>query len=112
MTVLRKAVSLNPDSALAHHYLGTAFVNTQQLAEAEKEFREALRLDARAQNHYALAACLVALNRYEEALAELEIAAQLDPTQDLYRARMQEVVKLITASKYPATVPQGRALMH
>ena len=69
------------------------------MPEAEKEFREALRLDASAQNHYSLAACLVALNRYEEALAELEIAAHMDPSQDLYRARMQEVVKLITASR-------------
>jgi protein O-GlcNAc transferase len=99
VTALRKAVSLNPDSALSHHYLGTAFVNTEELTDAEKEFREALRLDKSAQNHYSLAACLVALNRYEEALAELEIAAHLDPSQDLYRARMQEVVKLITASK-------------
>jgi tetratricopeptide (TPR) repeat protein len=99
VSVLRKAVSLNPDSAMAHHYLGTAFVNVQQLADAEKEFREALRLDKSAQNHYSLAACLVALNRYEEALGELEIAARMDPSQDLYRARMQEVVKLITASK-------------
>jgi tetratricopeptide (TPR) repeat protein len=99
VSVLRKAVSLNPDSAMAHHYLGTAFVNIQQLTDAEKEFREALRLDKSAQNHYSLAACLVALNRYEEALGELEIAARLDPSQDLYRARMQEVVKLITASK-------------
>jgi tetratricopeptide (TPR) repeat protein len=74
-------------------------VNVQQLTDAEKEFREALRLDKSAQNHYSLAACLVALNHYEEALGELEVAARLDPSQDLYRARMQEVVKLITATK-------------
>jgi tetratricopeptide (TPR) repeat protein len=97
--VLRKAVTLNPESSLAHHYLGTAFVNTQQLAEAEKEFRVALRLDPSAQNHYSLAACLMALSQYEEALGELEIASRLDPTQNLYRARMQEVVRLITNSK-------------
>jgi tetratricopeptide (TPR) repeat protein len=96
---LRKAVVLNPESSLAHHYLGTAFVNTQQLAEAEKEFREALRLDPSAQNHYSLAACLMALNHYEEALGELEIASRMDPSQNLYRARMQEVVRLITTSK-------------
>lgn len=96
---LRKAVALNPDSAVAHHYLGTAFVNTQQLAEAEKEFRQALRLEASAENHYSLAACLVALNRYDEALGELEIASRMDPSQGLYRARMQEVVRLITSSK-------------
>ena len=99
MDVLRKAVALNPDSALAHHYLGTALVNTQQLAEAETEFRRALRLEASAENHYSLAACLVALNRYDEALGELEIASRMDPSQDLYRARMQEVVRLITSSK-------------
>jgi tetratricopeptide (TPR) repeat protein len=96
---LRQAVTLNPESSLAHHYLGTALVNTQQLAEAEKEFREALRLEPSAQNHYSLAACLMALNQYEEALGELEIASRMDPSQNLYRARMQEVVRLITAPK-------------
>jgi tetratricopeptide (TPR) repeat protein len=97
--VLRKAVTLNPDSALAHHYLGTSLVNTQQLAEAEPEFRRALQLEASAENHYSLAACLVALNRYDEALGELEVASRMDPSQHLYRARMQEVVRLITSSK-------------
>jgi Flp pilus assembly protein TadD len=92
-------VELNPDSALAHHYLGTALVNTQQLGEAEKEFRQALRLDPNAQNHYALAACLMALNRYEEALGELETASRLDPKENLYRARMQEAARMITTSK-------------
>lgn len=96
LDVLRKAVALNPESGLGHHYLGTALVNTQQLAEAEKEFREALRLESSAQNHYSLAACLLAVNHYEEALGELEIASRMDPTQNLYRARMQEVVRLIT----------------
>ena len=97
--VLHKAVALNPESGLAHHYLGTALVNTQQLAEAEKEFREALRLEPSAQNHYSLAASLMALNQYEEALGELEIASRMDPSQNLYRARMQEVIRLITSSK-------------
>jgi tetratricopeptide (TPR) repeat protein len=96
--VLHKAVTLNPESSLAHHYLGTALVNTQQLAEAEKEFREALRLEPSAQNHYSLAACLMALNQYEAALGELEIASRMDPSQNLYRARMQEVVRLITTT--------------
>jgi tetratricopeptide (TPR) repeat protein len=97
--VLRKAVALNPESSLGHRYLGTALVNTQQLAEAEKQFREALRLEPSAQNHYSLAACLMALDQYEEALGELETASRMDPTQNLYRARMQEVVRLLTTSK-------------
>ncbi len=96
---LRKAVELKPESAIAHHYLGTALVNTQQLGEAEKEFREALKLEPSAQNHYALAACLMALNRYEEALGELEIASRLDPKENLYRARMQEAARMITTTK-------------
>ncbi len=99
LEVLRQAVALNPESGLGHRYLGTALVNTQQLAEAEKEFREALRLEPTAENHYSLAACLMARNQYEEALGELEIASRMDPSQNLYRARMQEVVRLITASK-------------
>lgn len=99
LEVLRKAVSLNPESALGHHYLGTALVNTQALAEAEKEFREALRLQPSGQNHYSLAACLMALNRYEEALGELEIASRLDPKENLYRARMQEAARMITTTK-------------
>ncbi len=99
IAALRKAVWLSPESALTHHYLGTALVNTQQFAAAEKEFREALRLEPSAQNHYSLAACLMALNRYEEALAELEIASRLDPKENLYRARMQEAARMISASK-------------
>ena len=94
---LRRAIALNPSSGLGHRYLGTALVNTQQLPEAEKEFREALRLEPSAQNHYSLAACLMTLNQYEEALHELEIASRLDPNENLYRARMREVVRLITA---------------
>ena len=97
--MLRKAVSLNPESSLAHRYLGTALVNTQQFAVAEKEFREALRLEPNAQNHYSLAACLMALDHYEEALGELEIASRLDPKENLYRARMQEAARMITTSK-------------
>jgi tetratricopeptide (TPR) repeat protein len=95
LDALRQAVSLNPESSLGHHYLGTALINTQQLAAAEKEFREALRLEPSAQNHYSLAACLMALNQYEDALGELEIASRMDPSQNLYRARMQELVRLI-----------------
>jgi tetratricopeptide (TPR) repeat protein len=99
VSVLRQAITLNPESSLGHHYLGTALVNTQLLAEAEKEFREALRLEPSAQNHYSLAACLVARDQYEEALGELEIASRMDPQEGLYRARMQEVVRLIAGSK-------------
>jgi tetratricopeptide (TPR) repeat protein len=95
MRELRLAVALNPDSDAAHHFLGTALFQQRQLQAAEKEFREALRLNASADNHYALAACLMTMDRYEEALSELETAAHLDPERQLYRARREELLKLM-----------------
>jgi tetratricopeptide (TPR) repeat protein len=92
---LRLAVTLDPDSDEAHHFLGTALFQQQQTAAAEKEFREALRLNASADNHYSLAACLMTMDRYEEALAELDAAARLAPERALYRARREELMKLI-----------------
>lgn len=92
---LRLAVSLNPDSDAAHHSLGTALFQQQQLPAAEKEFREALRLNASPDHHYSLAACLMTMDRYEEALSELETAARLDPERKLYRARRDELQKLM-----------------
>jgi tetratricopeptide (TPR) repeat protein len=92
---LRLAVALNPDSDIAHRALGTALFQQHQLQAAEKEFREAVRLDATPDNHYALAACLMTMDRYEEALSELETAARLDPERKLYRARREELQKLM-----------------
>jgi tetratricopeptide (TPR) repeat protein len=92
---LRLAVGLNPDSEAAHHALGTALFQQQELPAAEKEFREALRLNASPNNHYSLAACLMTMDRYEEALSELETAARLDPERKLYRARRDELLKLM-----------------
>jgi tetratricopeptide (TPR) repeat protein len=92
---LRLAISLNPDSEVAHHLLGTVLFEQQQLHAAETEFREALRLNASADNHYSLAACLMSLDRYQEALSELESASRLDPERTLYRARREELLKLM-----------------
>jgi tetratricopeptide (TPR) repeat protein len=92
---LRLAVTLNPDSDAAHHALGTALFQQQQLPAAEKEFREALRLNASPDNHYSLAACLMTMDRYQEALSELDTAARLDPERKLYQARRDELQKLM-----------------
>jgi len=89
------AVSLNPDSDLAHHLLGTLLFQRQELHAAEREFREALRVNASADNHYSLAACLMTMDRYEEALSELETASRLDPERTLYRARREELLRLM-----------------
>ncbi|MGA6982872.1 MAG: tetratricopeptide repeat protein [Candidatus Sulfotelmatobacter sp.] len=92
---LRLAVSLNPDSDAAHRGLGTALFREQQLAAAEKEFREAVRLNSSPDNHFSLAACLMSMDRYDEALTELDAAARLDPDRALYRARREELLKLM-----------------
>jgi tetratricopeptide (TPR) repeat protein len=91
----RIAVSLNPDSDLAHHQLGTALFQQGELPAAEKEFREALRINASADNHFSLAACLMSLDRYQEALSEIDTAAKLDPDRKLYGARREELLKLM-----------------
>jgi tetratricopeptide (TPR) repeat protein len=95
---LRTAVALSPDSDLAHHYLGTALFQLQDFAAAEKEFRQAVQLKSTADNHYSLAACLMSLSRNGEALAELEIASHLDPEEKLYRARKEELVRLMNGN--------------
>jgi tetratricopeptide (TPR) repeat protein len=94
---LQIAVSLNPDSATAHHYLAIAWGNVNKYEQALKEHREALRLDASADNHYYVAICLIRMGRNDEALAELETAARIDPKQSLYRARMDELQKVMQA---------------
>jgi tetratricopeptide (TPR) repeat protein len=96
---LRLAVALSPDSDVAHQALGAALFQQQQFAAAEKEFREALRLNGSPDNHYSLAACLMTMDRYQEALSELEAAARLDPERKLYRARRDELLKLMQETK-------------
>ena len=86
---------------MARHYLGTALFEVQSLEEAEKQFREAVRLEPNAQNHYSLAACLMAMGHNDQALAELENASRLDTSQPLYRARKEELRKLIGQPSQP-----------
>ena len=92
---LRVSVSLNPDSDVAHHLLGTALFQRQELKEAEQQFREALRVKPSADNHYSLAACLTSEDKYQEALSELQLATKLDPERALYRAREEELLKVM-----------------
>jgi tetratricopeptide (TPR) repeat protein len=96
---LRIAVELNPDSALAHHYLGMALENGNDYPAAIAEYREAIRVQPSADNHYYLAACLIKTDEYEQALQELETAARMDPGQSLYRARKDELLKIIGSGR-------------
>jgi tetratricopeptide (TPR) repeat protein len=80
---------------LAHHCLGMALFELQKFDEAAQEFREVLRLAPGAANHYDLAACLMTMGLYGQALAELETAARMAPGQQLYGVRKQELIRLI-----------------
>ena len=40
----------------------------------------------------------MSMDRYQEALTELEIAARLEPERHLYRARREELMKLMKDS--------------
>ena len=42
-----------------------------------------------------LAACLMNMGRDREALAEIETAARLDPSKELYNARKEELLRLM-----------------
>jgi Flp pilus assembly protein TadD len=95
---LRIAAQLDPDSALVHHCLGTALFEVQNFDAAVKELREAVRLEPSADNHYFLAACLMSMDRDDEALSELEIASSMKPEQQLFRARKEELMKSMAQS--------------
>jgi hypothetical protein len=41
------------------------------------------------------------MNRNDEALGELETASRLDPGQPLYRARKEELIKLMAPGSRP-----------
>jgi tetratricopeptide (TPR) repeat protein len=72
-----------------------ALGEVKDYAAAATEYREAVRLEPTASNHYYLAACLISMGKYDEALAELETAARMDPAQSLYRARKDELLKIM-----------------
>ncbi len=40
----------------------------------------------------------MSMDRYQEALSELEMASRLDPERTLYRARREELLKLMKAT--------------
>jgi Tfp pilus assembly protein PilF len=82
LAAAKKAVELDDASAEAHTSLAFAtFYGSFDAAGAEREFRRALALspnDARAHHWYATS--LYAEGRYAEALGQINLAQQLDPT--------------------------------
>ena len=92
---LQVAVSLESRFEIAHHLLGTAVFQQQQLHAAEKEFREALRLNASADNHFSLAACLMSLDRYRKHCRNWKSASRLDPDATCIGRAAKSLLKLM-----------------
>jgi len=84
----RRALELNDSLADAHVSLAYAlFRNDWNWIEAEREFRRALQLNSKsAQAHQWYANLLVALGRNDEALAQTNLAADLDSTSLIIRS--------------------------
>ncbi len=78
----KKAVELDPTNAEAHTSLGFAtFYWNWDRAGAEREFFQALALDpANARTHHWWATTLIAMNRFPEAMQQIELAQKLDPS--------------------------------
>jgi tetratricopeptide (TPR) repeat protein len=73
------AVSLRPDSAAAHHTLGSALDHHGKLGEAFAEYRRAIVVDAKyAAPHVNLGVALAEQGKLDEAVAEFRQAIALD----------------------------------
>ena len=78
----QKAVELDPNLAEAHTSLAFAeFWGSLDAVNADREFRRAIELDPNlARAHHWYATFLIEILRSQEALAEIELARQLDPS--------------------------------
>jgi tetratricopeptide (TPR) repeat protein len=90
----KRAVELDPQSSAAHTSLAfVTFWGMWDAPTAEKEFRRAVELDPNnAQAHHWYATFLHALQRHEEALAEIEMARKLDPNSSATLADKGELL--------------------
>jgi tetratricopeptide (TPR) repeat protein len=75
----KKAIALNPRSAIAYHCLGLALAGQSRRAEAAEAHRRAMGLAPNAVSAYNLAVILKELGREAEAITSLREAIQLRP---------------------------------
>jgi tetratricopeptide (TPR) repeat protein len=91
-----KDIALEPDVAFDYEELGSACAMLQQDGEAEKNYREALRLDSSLiSSRLGLAKIYQHEGKYSEALAELDKASKLDPNNStVHFLRGQALLRL------------------
>lgn len=77
VSLLRKALLLEPDAAVSHLNLGLALLYAGQTAEAIDRFKSAVTLDGPSEVHQHLAQAYLALGQIEESGRELAIYEQM-----------------------------------
>ena len=104
----KKAVELDPQSSDAHTSLAfVTYWGMWDAVDAEKEFRRALELNPNNSHaHHWYATFLEAIQRYQDALDEIELARKLDPQSLAILADKGEL--LIAAGQ----LEQGLELLH
>ncbi|MEP0821913.1 MAG: tetratricopeptide repeat protein [Ignavibacterium sp.] len=80
ITVLRRAVALDPYSWIGHYLLGLAFAQVREWNQAYEEFVSAIEMDPNEPNGWHMCGeALLSLERYDEAEQYLRKALDLNP---------------------------------
>jgi peptidyl-prolyl cis-trans isomerase B (cyclophilin B) len=111
--LFRAAIEYLPDNATLHFNLGATYMNLSKVPEAEERFREAIRLNPQhLKARQFLAGVLVERKQYDAAVAELNEALQLFPsdrsTLELLR-RAEEVRKIAAQEAKNGALQAGAA---
>jgi tetratricopeptide (TPR) repeat protein len=102
-----KASELDPTLDENHYVIGWLSLLEWDWAVAEREFRRAIDLNQNsAQAHRDFAKYLVAVQRYDEAIREIEIASQLDPFSSITWADF--AVTLFAAKEYEQGIVKAK----
>lgn len=104
--LLHRAITLDPQCAIAHHHLGNLFYRRNQLREAIFAYKEAIDLDPQlAVAHYNLGTVLLALQQTAEAIACFEAVLAIKPDFAPAKAKLAEL-KPATSATAPDTPPE------
>lgn len=100
-SLVKRALELDPDSPEVHDILANLACDDWDWSQAEAELRRSIALNPnRSESHDALGTFLVALDRPEEGVKELQRAQELDPNNDhlanfyFYQGNYQESIRL------------------
>jgi tetratricopeptide (TPR) repeat protein len=86
---LQTAAAMEPDRSLLRSYLGKAFDNAGDVANAERELALAMRLDPGDPTPWLYAALLLREQlRYNESLEDLQKSSDLNDNRGVYRSRL------------------------